>query len=106
MSVQYLPTTGVDEKTHRLLIAETINQMLKGRSNNVGSLTLTPSTTTTTVTDNLFDSNMVPVLIPTSANAAGALSGLYLSARANGSFTLTHASTAAADKTFLYIRVG
>lgn len=104
--INILPTEGIDDRTHRQLIADTINKILRGRANNVGSFTLAASTVNTVVSDNLFESSMVPLVIPTSANAAGALSGLYVSARSNGSFTLTHASTAAVDKSFLYARWG
>lgn len=106
MSLNLVPVQGLDVDTHRLLLAETLNKVIGGRSNNVGTLTLTANTTTTTVTDNQFESSMVPVLIATTANAAGAVGGLYVSARAKGSFTLTHANTATTDRTFLYVRWG
>lgn len=106
MSVPLLPTGGLNEQTHRLLIAETINQILKGRANNVGAFTITANATTTQVSDNLFESAMVPVFVPTTANAAAALSTTYVSARANGSFTVTHANNAQTDRTFLYVRWG
>ena len=105
MTVPVLPLTG-SEATHRTLIATTVNEILKGRANNAGSVTLTAGTTSTTVTDNLFESSMVPLLVPTTANAAGALATTYVSARANGSFTLTHANAATVDRTFLYVRWG
>ena len=105
MTLQALPITG-EESRHRLLLATTVNEILKGRANNTGSVTLTAGATTTTVTDNLFGSNMVPLLVPTTANAAAALATTYVSARANGSFTLTHANAATSNRTFLYVRWG
>lgn len=85
-------------------IALTLNLMLKGRSNATGTVTLTASDTTTTVSDNLFQSDMVPVLVPTTASAASA--SPYVSSRTLGSFVLTHDSDAATDRTYLYIRLG
>jgi hypothetical protein len=85
-------------------IGETMNLMLKGRSNNCGSFTMTADSTTTTVSDNLFKADQCVYLMPTSANAAA--ESPYLSSRSEGSFILTHGSTSATDKTFLYIRIG
>lgn len=106
MSLPLVPIAHPDPQLLTYLIAETVNKLLSGRANNVGSITLTAGATSTVVEDNQFESAMVPLLIPTSANAATAISGLYVSARVNGSFTLTHANTADLDKTFLYARWG
>jgi hypothetical protein len=106
MTINVLQTDVPDQQVHRTQIATTVNEILKGRANNAGSLTLTANTTTTTVSDNRFNSDMVPLLMPTSANAAAALSTTYVSARVNGSFTLTHANAATLDRTFLYVRWG
>ena len=89
-----------------VLVQRTVNEILKGRGNQVSTLTLAANVTTTTVTDNLFAADMVPVLIPTTANAATALATTYITTRTNGSFILTHANTATTDRTFLYIRGG
>lgn len=87
-------------------VIDTINLILKGRMNNTGSVTLTANAATTAVSDNRFESSMVPLLTPTTANAATALATTYVSARDTGTFTLTHANDAQTDKTFLYVRVG
>lgn len=105
MTQKAVPLSGANEQ-HRYVLAVAINELLKGRANNTGAVTLTPSVTTTTVEDNLFNSDMVPLLIPTTANAAAALANVYVSARANGSFTLTHANTGTTDRAFLYVRWG
>ena len=44
--------------------------------------------------------------MPTTANANTAKANLYVSARADGSATLTHASSSNADQTFGYIVIG
>lgn len=106
MTVQILPLSNANDKQQLLLIATTVNEVLKGRANNTGTLTLEENVTTTVVEDNLFQSGQVPLLVPTTANAAAALANTYVSARANGSFTLTHANTATTDRTFLYARWG
>ena len=89
-----------------LQVATTLNEMLKGRANNVGSVTLTPSVTTTTIVDIRVKQTMTAVLIPRTANAAAAMANVYISAVADGSITLTHASTATVDRTFDYVLHG
>lgn len=97
-----------DGEEHRLRIAYTINEMLTGRCNNVGSFTLDASVATTTVTDNLFAIDQIVIWTPTTANAAAeyAAGGMYLSDRSNGSFEITHANNAQTDRTFVYARIG
>lgn len=106
MTLKAVPNYGPNEVQHRQVMADTMNQMMRGRANNTGTVTLAAGATSTDVIDNQFDSSMVPVLIPTTATAAAALATTYLSARDNGTFTLTHANTADIDRTFLYIRWG
>jgi hypothetical protein len=106
VTINTLPLQNPDSQQQVLLISTTINEVLKGRANNTGTLTLEDGVTTTVVEDNLFQSDMVPLLMPTTANAAGALATTYVSARANGSFTLTHANAGTTDRTFLYARWG
>ncbi len=87
-----------------------VNGLMQGKSNNYGSVTLTANSATTTVTlaANRISATAVILFMPTTANAAAALSGLYVSATspANNTFTLTHANNAQADKTYRYIIVG
>lgn len=106
MSLPLLPIKHPDQQTLVYLIAETINKILGGRANNVGTVTLAAGGTSTVVMDNLFESAMAAMLVPTTANAAVALATTYVSARDNGTFTLTHANTATIDRTFLYVRWG
>jgi hypothetical protein len=70
--------------------------------NRGGSVTLTASSTTTTVSDGRAAKGMRVVgLTPQTASAAAATS-VYVSAVAAGTFTLTHNSDAATDRTFTY----
>lgn len=106
MAIPYLFVDDPDERRHRERLASAVNALIAGKLDVVGSFTLAANVTSTTVSDNKFESNMAVVWVPTTANAAGAVGGLYLSARAQGSFTLTHANTASTDRTFLYVRLG
>lgn len=104
MTLPLVPTSPQStEQAWIYVLARAINSIIQGRSNSADSFTLTANVASTTVLNNLFQSSSVPVLIPTTANAAAALATTYVSARVNGSFTLTHANNAQADKTFLYV---
>lgn len=106
MAIRYLPEFSQRTAEHYKSLAQAVNALINGRSANIGTFTLAANDTTTTVTDNLFESNQVPVWAPTTANAAAAMTNVYVSARSRGSFVLTHSNTATTDRTFLYIRVG
>lgn len=85
-----------------------LQQLASGRSNAVGTVTLTAVAAATVVTDNNFAPGSVPILIPITASAATELGNgtMYISARANKSFTITHANSATADRTFIYAILG
>lgn len=85
-------------------ISERVNGLLNGKNNATGTVTLTASATTTTVSDALATEICVPVLIPTTSNAAA--ESWYISARATGTFTITHANAGTTDRTFLYVLFG
>lgn len=106
MSIPRIATRGVADAQRLQRHAESINGLIDGKIDAVGEFTLEDGETETVVLDNRFESNMVPWWTPTTANAAAALTSLYLSARENGSFTLTHDNTADTDRTFLYGRLG
>ncbi|TGN75968.1 hypothetical protein EOW77_0032390 [Bradyrhizobium yuanmingense] len=94
---------GITETDLKKIILA-IQQLAAGRSNSVGSVTLTTGAATTSVTDRNCAAGTVPVLVPTTANAAAEIgnSTMYISAVANGSFTITHANSATTGRTFLY----
>lgn len=106
MSLQRITNRHPDDEVHRTIIADAVNGLIDGKLDVVGTITLTANSATTTVSDNKFESAMVPLLIATTANGAAAVGGLYVSARTKGGFTLTHANNAQADKSFLYVRLG
>jgi hypothetical protein len=77
-------------------------ELAAGRLNNGGTVTLTPSTTTTTVTRRGVGPRDHVTLTATTANAkTAAVAGLHVTTT-EGAFTITHASNAAVDQTFTY----
>lgn len=100
------PQTFPNEKEHRRLIASAANLALQGKLNAVTKVTLAASATTTTLTDARIGANTWLGFQPTTADAAAALSGLYVSAQQKGQATLTHASTASVDRTFSVLLIG
>ena len=98
---------GVTETDLKKVILA-LQQLAAGRSNATGTVTLVTGSSTTVVSDPNCASGTVPLLTPASANAAAeAGSGsIYVSAVANGSFTITHANSATAGRTFLYTLQG
>ena len=106
MAFAPVPLNPPDEKQAVRRHAQAINDLGNGRSNAFGSVTLTVSTTTTTVTDRRAGIDSVIVLMPNTANAAGAVGTTYVSSRVIGAFTLTHANNAQTDRTFAYAIVG
>jgi hypothetical protein len=98
---------AADEKDVRKVNAA-INNLAQGRSNAVGTVTLTASAATTTVTARNCGAGSVVLLSPLTAHAAAEIGNgtIYVSAVANGSFTLTHANNSQADRTFGYVCLG
>jgi len=94
---------GITETDLKKIVLS-IQQLGAGRSNAVGTVTLTVSAATTTVTDNNCAVGSVPILVPTTANAAAEIGNgtMYISSVANKSFTITHANSATTGRTFLY----
>ncbi len=81
--------------------ATAINAILQGRINSTGTFTIASGTTTTVVVNPLAHSGSIPIVVPIEAP----ISGLYVSARTLGSFTLTHAS-AGTNTDYLYTLIG
>jgi hypothetical protein len=96
------PSDWFDEKEHRRKLAQALQGIMDGRTNNAGSVTLTASTVTTVVSDKRAGVDSVIVFMPKTANAAAVLGRLYVSARTDEAFTLTHASTTSTDMDYEY----
>lgn len=101
-----IPTFQLDEQKHRQKISEWAKQVNQGHIKNVGTLTLAPSTVSTTVADARVGGSSFIGLSPTTANAASAVSSVFVSTVGVQTFTLTHASTASVDKKFTYCVLG
>jgi hypothetical protein len=97
----YVP--GVEETDLKKLILS-LQQLAAGRSNATGSVTLTANAASTVVSNDNFAAASVMYFTATTSNAATEIGNgtLYVSARAKGSFTITHANNAQVDRTFLY----
>lgn len=83
-------------------IARTLNLVLNGKQNVTTTVTLTAGVTTTTLYDSRIGYFSVVLLMPTTANAAGALATTYI-APGDGNAVITHLNAATVDRTF---RVG
>lgn len=97
-----LPPFGGDERA----VAEVVNGIMDGKTNNTGRITLAQSSTTTTLSDARIGIDSVILFTPTASNAASEMNHLFISAQTTGSATITHRNTGHADLTFQYIIVG
>lgn len=93
-------------------VVQAVIQLIQGRSNAVGTVTLRNGQTTTTVTK-LIDPAAINVALgskvflePETANAAAARATTYISAVGQGTFTITHANAATTDRTFSFHCIG
>jgi hypothetical protein len=97
-----LPPFGGDQRS----VAEIVNGIMNGKTNNTGRITLTQSSTTTTLTDSRIGVDSVILFTPLSDHAATEMAHLYISAQTNGSATITHRNTGHSNLNFQYIVVG
>lgn len=103
----YLP--GLEETDPKKMI-RSLHELGAGRSNAVGSVTLTTGAASTVVTTftGICAPGSVPILVPTTANAATEVGNgtMYVSSVGLNTFTITHANSATTGRTFLYAIVG
>lgn len=76
-----------------------VNVLLR-KLNCAADLTLAANAATTTFTDARLSAFSVLTFMPVTANAAAALSGLYVTAMNTGSCVVNHANNAQTDKTY------
>ena len=89
--------------------ARAVNRLINGEMNVTGTVTLTASAATTTVTDRRCGLNSrVSLDQATTANAAGAIATTYIDPAEYGvgSFKIRHANNAQTDRTFRYTILG
>jgi hypothetical protein len=99
-----LPPSGAAPRQ----VASVVNRLNQGKLNCTGSVTLTPGAAATEVTDARAGAGSVVLLMPLTASAAAevAAGGLYVSTRAKGAFTVTHANNGSINRTFGYVILG
>lgn len=95
-----------DSEPYRLVNA--IRQLMQGRSNATGTVTLAAGAASTTVTAPNCAPSAQVFLFPKTAHAAAEIAGgaCFVSAIAAGSFTLAHANNSQTDRTFAYVCLG
>tara|TARA_R100001086_G_scaffold123233_1_gene63474 strand:+ start:319 stop:648 length:330 start_codon:yes stop_codon:yes gene_type:complete len=101
-----VPLSIPDTSQHLRLVSTSLNNTIDGKLNSTGTITLTASATSSTLTDARISGNSVILFMPTTANGRTALNTLHVSARASGSATLTHASSGNTDQTLSYCIIG
>lgn len=101
-----VPLSMPDQGQHLRLVSGALNNTIDGKVNSTGSITLTANQTSSTLTDARVGANSIILFMPTTANANTAKANLYVSARANGTATLTHASSGNTDQTLSYCVIG
>ena len=87
-------------------IVSTINELADGRSNNVGALTLHPSSSTTSVNFPTCSLTSTILLVPRTVNAAAAVPTTYIQTILNGSFIVAHVNNTQTDRTFDFSCIG
>lgn len=101
-----ISTFDGDESQFRRQVANVLNNVLSGKTNNTSSFTVAANAATTTLTNSRIGANSVILLMPTTANAAAALANVYFTGFLEGSCTVNHANNAQADRTFRYAVIG
>ena len=86
-------------------VAEVVNRVLDGGLISTGSVTLQTSSATTVVSDVRVGENSVITFMPKDTNAAAELTALNVSARTNGTFTLTQ-NNSGTTRAYEYIIIG
>jgi hypothetical protein len=87
-------------------VRDVTNNIMRGKTNNGNSATLTASSATTTLQDPLIGGSSKLFFTARTANAAAVASSLYYDAPGNQTVTLHHGVSANLDMTFDYIVVG
>jgi len=107
MSVRY-PKVALDGENipERLFkLAQAINGLLDGNSNNALEVTLAPNVASTTLSDDRVHPETVPILTPKTASAAVAAPGIYCTA-GNKAITINHGVYLATDMRFGVVLCG
>lgn len=89
-------------------IVQALKELGSGRSNAVGTATLTANQATTVVAAINCGPDSRVFLMPTTANASAEFGNgtIRISAVGQGTFTITHANSAQTDRTYFWLAVG
>lgn len=87
-------------------VAEIVNNLVEGKSNNTDTVILNSSGTETTIFNERVGINSVILLSPRSANAAGESDHIFIKSKAKGSFVIGHRNHGHSDVELDYIVVG
>lgn len=100
----YVLNSGI----HRQQISAYLREAHQGHLGNTGTVTLGTSVAATSVIDTRVGAFSFIGFMPTTANGAAELAGgtMYVSSRSAEGFTITHANTTTADRTFVYAILG
>jgi hypothetical protein len=86
-------------------ISEVVNNIINGKTNNTGSITIAiDNATYTVIYDERIGFDSVVILTPATSSASGY--AYYLDTNAKGSITIRHAANTTAGRTFRYVVVG
>lgn len=99
MSYLNLPVNGGTPRE----ISNVVNNILNGKINSTGNVTLTNSSATTTLYDARIGDDSVILFMPTTSDAS--TENIHVTGRQNGQATLNHAS-ATTTRSYAYIVFG
>ena len=101
------PTLSAEERDLARIV-RAVRQLAEGRSNAVGTFTLTAGAASTVVTAPTCGAGASVLAFPKTANAATEIGNgtMYIGTVANRSFTVTHANNGQTDRTFMYAALG
>ena len=88
-------------------ISDAVNNIIDGKINATGSVTLTDNSATSVVTDQRVSADSVILFMPTNSGGATELASgsMYVSSRGKQTFTITNTNSAT-SRTFDYIVIG
>jgi hypothetical protein len=98
-----VPTFTDNQDEQNRLTANAINGILDGKINSIGSITLTNSSTTTTLSDARIGGNSLILLMPISSDSAS--ENWYITGIGKQTATINHSSDTT-TRTFKYVIIG
>ena len=112
MTTLGIPPFNPDKDQWLRSLSTAVNQLIQGKTNNTGSVTLRANfaTTALVLAPGQLGANTTVKLTPTTANASAEIGAgtLYISAKnvSTATVTITHANNAQTDRIFDYAFIG